>query len=162
MNEIYEEGSARSRQKLVAALDTAGREHSNVAVLYHAAVSARMGLSAVEEKALDLLQREGPLSAGRLAELTGLAPPSVTGLINRLERKGFARRVPDTQDKRRIAVEIAPDATERFEPLFAPFGAEMAKLYAGYDDDQLAVILDFLDRSAHIQREAMRALTTQD
>lgn len=146
----------------MAALDAAGRAHSNAAVLYHAAISARLGLSAVEEKTLDLLQREGPLSAGRLAELTGLAPPSVTGLINRLESKGFAHRVRDTQDKRRITVEITPGTTERFEPLFAPFGAEMANLYATYDDAQLAVILDFLDRSAHIQHEAMRALTAQD
>lgn len=153
---------ARSRRELIAALEVAGRAHSNAAVLYHAAVSARMGLSPVEEKTLDLLQREGPLSAGKLAELTGLAPPSVTGLINRLESKGFARRARDSQDKRRVTVEIDPATIERFEPVFAPFGARLAELYAEYDDARLAVILDFLDRSARIQREAMHALTAQD
>ncbi|MFE7215384.1 MarR family winged helix-turn-helix transcriptional regulator [Streptomyces sp. NPDC001698] len=136
--------------------------HSNAAVMYHAAISARMGLSAVEEKTLDLLQRSGALSAGELGELTGLTPASVTGLIDRLERKGFARRAKDPQDRRRVNVEIDPATNARFAPLFASFAAQLADLYAEYSDAELAVILDFLHRSAQIQREATRALTEQE
>jgi DNA-binding MarR family transcriptional regulator len=148
-----------SREELLAQLEEAGRAHSNAAVMYHAAISARMGLSAVEEKTLDLLQRAGGLSAGELAELTGLAPASVTGLINRLEQKGFARRVKDPRDGRRVNVEIADGAEEGFLPLFAPFAARMAGLYATYSEAELAVILDFLRRSARTQQEATHALT---
>ncbi|MGY1581247.1 MarR family winged helix-turn-helix transcriptional regulator [Streptomyces sp. MN13] len=148
-----------SREELLAELGEAGRVHSNAAVMYHAAISDRMDLSAVEEKTLDLLQRSGALSAGRLAELTGLAPASVSGLIDRLEHKGFARRVRDPQDGRRVNVEIDPGAEARFTPLFAPFAARMAELYAEYSDAELTVILDFLHRSARIQREATHALT---
>jgi DNA-binding MarR family transcriptional regulator len=151
-----------SREELLAELGEAGRVHSNAAVMYHAAISDRMDLSAVEEKTLDLLQRSGALSAGRLAELTGLAPASVSGLIDRLEHKGFARRVKDPQDGRRVNVEIDPGAEARFTPLFAPFAARMAELYAEYSDAELTVILDFLHRSAHIQREATRALTGEE
>ncbi|MFF7366957.1 MarR family winged helix-turn-helix transcriptional regulator [Streptomyces tricolor] len=136
--------------------------HSNAAVMYHAAISARMGLSPVEEKTLDLLQRSGALSAGELGEVTGLAPASVSGLIDRLERKGFARRVKDPQDRRRVNVEIDPGVETRFTPLFAPFAARMADLYAEYSDTELTVILDFLHRSAGIQREATRALAEQE
>lgn len=148
-----------SRDELLAGLREAGRAHSNAAVMYHAAVSARMDLSPVEEKTLDLLQRSGALSAGELGELTGLAPASVTGLVDRLERKGFARRVRDPQDGRRVNVEADPGIEGRFAPLFAPFAAELDGLYARYSDTELAVILDFLHRSADIQREATRALT---
>ncbi|MFJ8082144.1 MarR family winged helix-turn-helix transcriptional regulator [Streptomyces sp. NPDC096205] len=151
-----------SREELLAGLQEAGRVHSNAAVMYHAAISARMELSPVEEKTLDLLQRSGALSAGELGELTGLAPASVTGLIDRLERKGFARRVRDPQDGRRVNVEADPQAEARFAPLFAPFAAELAGLYAEYSDAELAVVLDFLRRSARIQREATRALTGQE
>ncbi|MEV0170332.1 MarR family transcriptional regulator [Streptomyces sp. NPDC050803] len=147
-----------SRAELLAELGEAGRVHSNAAVMYHAAISARMDLSAVEEKTLDLLQRSGALSAGELAELTGLAPASVSGLIDRLERKGFARRVRDSRDGRRVNVEIDPDAETRFAPLFAPFAAQLADLYAQYSEAELAVILDFLHRSARIQREATHTL----
>lgn len=150
---------APSREELLAALREAGRTHSNAAVMYHAAVSERVGLSAVEEKTLDLLQRSGALSAGELGELTGLAPASVTGLVNRLERKGFARRVKDAQDGRRVNVEVVPGVETRFEPLFAPFADRLSELYADYSDTELSVILDFLHRSARIQQEATRALT---
>ncbi|MFD7630192.1 MarR family winged helix-turn-helix transcriptional regulator [Streptomyces sp. NPDC059851] len=151
-----------SREELLTRLGEAGRAHSNAAVMYHAAISARMGLSPVEEKTLDLLQRSGALSAGDLGELTGLAPASVTGLIDRLERKGFARRVRSRQDGRRVNVETVPGIEERFEPLFAAFAAQLADLYAQYSDTELAVILDFLHRSAQTQREATRALTEQE
>ncbi|GCB46165.1 MarR family winged helix-turn-helix transcriptional regulator [Streptomyces sp. NL15-2K] len=151
-----------SREELLAELGEAGRVHSNAAVMYHAAISARMGLSAVEEKTLDLLQRSGALSAGELGELTGLAPASVSGLIDRLERKGFARRVKDPKDRRRVNVEIDPATNARFAPLFAPFAAQLADLYAEHSDAELALILDFLHRSAQIQREATRALTEQE
>ncbi|MFD8822058.1 MarR family winged helix-turn-helix transcriptional regulator [Streptomyces sp. NPDC059605] len=150
-----------SREELLARLGEAGRVHSNAAVMYHAAISTRMGLSSVEEKTLDLLQRSGALSAGELGEFTGLAPASVTGLVDRLERKGFARRVKDPQDGRRVNVEIDPGIEARFAPLFTPFAAHLAELYAEYSDAELAVILGFLDRSAHIQREATRALGEQ-
>ncbi|MFI8826171.1 MarR family winged helix-turn-helix transcriptional regulator [Streptomyces sp. NPDC053431] len=149
----------RSRGELLVELGEAGRDHSNAAVMYHAAISARMGLSPVEEKTLDLLQRSGALSAGELGERTGLAPASVSGLVDRLERKGFARRVKDPQDRRRTNVEIDPSIEGRLAPLFAPFAAKLADLYADYSDADLAVILDFLHRSAGIQREATRALT---
>lgn len=151
-----------SREQLLAELRDAGRVHSNAAVMYHTAISARMGLSPVEEKTLDLLQRSGALSAGELAELTGLAPASVSGLIDRLERKGFARRVKDPQDRRRVNVESDPGIETRFAPLFAPFSARLADLYAEYTDAELAAIHDFLHRSARIQREATRAITEQE
>lgn len=151
-----------SREELLTELGEAGRAHSNAAVMYHAAISARMGLSPVEEKTLDLLQRSGSLSAGDLRELTGLAPASVTGLIDRLERKGFARRVRNPQDGRRVHVETVPGVEQRFEPLFAAFAARLADLYTEYTDAELAVILDFLHRSARIQREATHALTDEE
>ncbi|MEU6663147.1 MarR family transcriptional regulator [Streptomyces sp. NPDC046821] len=152
----------QSREELLAELGEEGRVHSNAAVMYHAAISTRMGLTPVEEKTLDLLQRSGTLSAGDLAELAGLAPASVSGLIDRLERKGFARRVKDSHDRRRVNVEIAPGTNARFAPLFAPFAAELADLHARYSDTELGVILDFLRRSAEIQREATRALTEEE
>jgi DNA-binding MarR family transcriptional regulator len=104
------------RSELVAQLDQAGRAMSTVAVLFHTAVSEKCGLSVSEEKALDLLQRFGPMTAGELSEKSGLAKASVTGLIDRLERKGFARRAADESDGRRERVEVAPHALAKFGP----------------------------------------------
>ena len=70
-----------------------GVEHGGRAVPRHA-LAELSGLSPTEWKALDLIQRLGPMTAGVLARESGLAPASVTGLISRLERKGFAGGCP--------------------------------------------------------------------
>ncbi|MER5422690.1 MarR family winged helix-turn-helix transcriptional regulator [Streptosporangium roseum] len=147
-----------SRERLLAALVEAGREHSNTAVMFHTAVSARMGLGMTEEKTLDLLQRLGPLAAGEIAEHSGLAPASVSGLIDRLERKGFVRRIRDTEDRRRVIVEIRYDSIAGFGALFEDLVRGLEGLYATYTDEQLELILDFLRRSAEVQRAATAGL----
>lgn len=97
-----------------------GREGSTLAVLRHARIAEQMGLSGTDHKALDLASRaEGPLTAGRIAQLTGLSTGAVTGVIDRLERAGFVRRVRDTQDRRKVLVEILPMDEEKYAPLFA-------------------------------------------
>src|SRR5688500_9030262 len=94
------------RKKLLDALSDAGRANSNAAVMYHTAMGERMGLGMSEEKTLDLLQRLGPLTAGEIAQHTGLAPASVSGLIDRLEAKWLVRRVRHPKDRRRVIVEV--------------------------------------------------------
>lgn len=146
------------RAELLTALGEAGRVQSNATVMYHSAISARMELGMTEEKALDLLERLGPLTAGDIARHAGLAPASVSGLIDRLERKGFVRRVRDQGDRRRVIVEIDPTRVAAFGALFADLVRGLEEMYAAYSDDELAVILDFLRRAAAVQRNATARL----
>jgi DNA-binding MarR family transcriptional regulator len=96
-----------------------GRETSTLTVLRHARIAEKMGLSGTDHKALDLVrQADGPMTAGRIAELTALSTGAVTGVIDRLEKAGFVRRVRDPQDRRKVFVEVAPIDEERFLPLF--------------------------------------------
>lgn len=150
--------AAQVRSELVHALDQAGRAWSTAAVLFHGALAARQGLTASETKALDLLVRFGPLTAGALGERAGLAPASVTGLVDRLERKGFARRVRDPADGRRVLVEADTAALAAFAPDFVDFMREMHALYAGYTVDQLTTILHFITEATRRQAEATTRL----
>ena len=103
----------------LARFGSLGREGSTLTVLRHARIAEKMGLSGTDHKALDLVrQAEGALTAGRIAELTGLSTGAVTGVIDRLEKAGFVRRVRDRQDRRKVLVEIVPIDEERFAPLF--------------------------------------------
>lgn len=142
------------RDDLLAALGTIGREHSNAEVMFHNTVSERIGISAVEEKTLDLLERDGPLTAGELASRTGLAPASVTGLIDRLVRKGFVRRVAHTEDRRRVNVEINRARVDGLAELFSDIAARFGTLYDGYSDEELELILDYVRKATAILREA--------
>ena len=148
------------RAELLEQLALAGRASSAATVMFHTAVAARQGLSASEEKALDLLERSGPLTAGELARRSGLAPASVTALINRLEAKGFARRVPNPGDGRSVLVEVDSERVyATVAPLFADWVGSLYELYAGYTDEQLEVILHFLTEAARRQQEATARLT---
>lgn len=96
-----------------------GRETSTLTVLRHARIAELMGLSATDHKVLELAgQASGPLTAGRIAELTGLSTGAVTGVMDRLEKAGLARRVRDTADRRKVLIEVVPGAMERHAPLF--------------------------------------------
>lgn len=149
---------ANHRSELLRELDEAGRAWSTAAVLFHGALAARQGLTASETKALDLLVRFGPLTAGALGERSGLAPASVTGLVDRLERKGFARRVRDPGDGRRVLVEADLAALAGFAPDFVDFTREMHALYADYTAEQLTTILHFIREATRRQAEATTRL----
>src|SRR5262245_60397594 len=122
------------RADLLQQLQRAGREQSAATVMFHTALAAHQALSPTEEEALDLLDRFGPLSAGQLAQHSGLAPASVTGLVNRLERKGFARRIPHPVDKRSVLIEVNRERLAALGPLFDDWWRSLIELFSGYSD----------------------------
>lgn len=151
-----EEGTRRAA--LVAALEAAGREHSNAVVMFHTAIAEHLGLNATDHKTLDLLERHGPLSPGKLAQLTGLAPASVTGILDRLEARGFVRRRRDPEDRRRQVVEMLGQRAPEVERLFAGLVADLERVCADYSADELEVILDWTRRITQVQRDAAARL----
>src|SRR3979490_3402685 len=72
------------------------------------AVADAIGLNRTDMRCLDVLSREGPVTAGRLAEATGLTSGAMTTALDRLERAGYARRTRDATDRRRVLVEATP------------------------------------------------------
>ena len=120
------------------------REHNAAAVGFHGAVAARLGLNVTDLKALDILERTGPRSAGDLATETGLAAASVTALIDRLARKRFVRRHRDPRDRRRVIVELAPFLREQFAVEFEPLRRAALARIGQYNEAELRVILSFL------------------
>ncbi|MET9623181.1 MULTISPECIES: MarR family transcriptional regulator [unclassified Streptomyces] len=153
-----DEGSRRA--EVIAALTAAGRDSSAASVAFHTAVAARQDLGATETKTLDLLERHGALTAKELAEHSGLAPASVTGLVDRLERKGFVRRVKHPTDKRRVLVEPRPEKLAEIAPLFDDWAREVHELYEEFSTEELLVITRFLTGSTTRQRDATRRLTS--
>ena len=140
------------RRELADQLFLAGREHSAATVMFHASLAGRHGLAATDTKTLDTLLRLGPLTAGELAQHTGLATASVTALIDRLERKGMVRRARDPQDRRRVIVEPVRKQSAADDALFTSIRRSYEGLLNRYTDQQLETILDFLRQSAATTR----------
>jgi DNA-binding MarR family transcriptional regulator len=152
---MLEKSAHTAKQEILEALVRAGRENSDATVLFHAIVAEQLGLNSTDYKVMSILERLGALSAGEIARYSGLATASVTDLIDRLEKKGFVRRVPDPNDRRRIRVEPVVDRVTAARKFFASAERSLARLYERYPDQDLAVIADFLSRNA----ERLRAET---
>lgn len=142
-----------TRAQILKDLTLVGREHSDATVIFHAAVASLLDLHPTDYKALGLVERLGPLSAGDLAKRSGLATASVTSLLDRLESRGFVRRIRDPEDRRRVLVEPVRDRLSAGRALFASSIRSLGRLYEGYSDAELAVIADFLARNGARLRE---------
>jgi DNA-binding MarR family transcriptional regulator len=147
-----------ARAQILKELAVVGREHSDATVIFHAAVASLLDLHPTDYKALGLVERLGPLSAGDLAKHSGLATASVTSLLDRLEARGFVRRVRDGEDRRRVLVEPVRERLTAGRALFASPVRSLGQLYEGYSDTELAVIADFLARNAARLRDETAAL----
>ena len=134
-----------------------GRELSTAVVMFHEAVGAHLGVSAGDQRALALIGSHGPMAAGELAERTGLTPGAVTGMIDRLERAGLARRETDPADRRRVLVQATGSPWQVFDEL----AAAMRALTDRYDDAEQRVIADWVTRTIEILNEQTRRLTAR-
>jgi DNA-binding MarR family transcriptional regulator len=141
-------GRRVTRTDALERLAQVGREHSDATVLFHATIAALLDLHPTDYKVLGILERVGPMSAGEIARASGLATASVTDLVDRLERKGFARRTRDANDRRRVVVEATAGRADAASLLFASTRRSLAELYDRYSVGELMVIADFLDRNA--------------
>jgi len=116
-------------------------ELSAVTVMIHSRIAERVGLSATDHKCLDLAVRaECPLTAGQIAEMSGLSTGAITGVIDRLERAGFVRRVRDPHDRRKVLVEVSPASLSRYGDAFERVSVAAERVMSRYTPDELRVI----------------------
>lgn len=154
--------SSTSRAELVRRLVTTVRRQVAWTVLHNQALADRLGMGLTDLHCVNLLDLEGPMTAGRLAELMGLTTGAVTGVLDRLERAGMVRREADPSDRRRVVARLVPEGMERVSAAYAAVGAETHALYSSYAEEQLALLVDYTRRSMEITRRlttGMRAPT---
>jgi DNA-binding MarR family transcriptional regulator len=97
------------------------------------------------------------MTAGRLAERAQLSPGAMTALLDRLEKRGFARRTRDTKDRRRVLIEVTPELRQMAAQLYGT-PDEGAHALAAYTNEQLEFLVGFLRGNVAYQEERMRRL----
>jgi DNA-binding MarR family transcriptional regulator len=146
------------RQQLDVLMDELQR-NSDSAVLFNQAVSARAGIHPTDLKVLSLLSRQGALSPGRIAELTGLTTGAVTFMIDRLEKAGYARRVRHPKDRRSVLIELNLESIESdILKRFAQMEQAVKGVVKHYSDAELAVILDFMKTMNEVTEQVITQL----
>ncbi len=142
-----------SRSALVAELLETLRRANALTVSLTQAAAAQLGINTTDLHCMNLLGQGDPKTAGELARLTGLTTASITGVIDRLEKAGYARRRPDPSDRRRVVVELVMDrAAPAVAPVFTPLVRAMRQTLDDYSEEQLQLIADFLERAEAVFR----------
>lgn len=135
------------------------RLHAHGASFFRAA-AARTGMTLTDLQVIDILDNADPLTAGQLADLTGLTTGAITGMLNRLEEAGLVRRERDPNDGRRILVRLVPDkdAMREIHSIFDSAGKAWKDMAARYDDEQIAFLLESLRQGNTLSQQEIIAL----
>ena len=152
--------AARRRRRTTTAIKESLRELSNQLSLLNHHVGAQVELRDVDLDCLELINRHGPLNPSVLARRAGLHPATLTGILDRLERGGWIARDRDPHDRRAVVVRVRRDRGRELFRLYAGMNASMDRICAGYSDDQLELLADFLRRTTDAGRDATDELAT--
>jgi DNA-binding MarR family transcriptional regulator len=84
------------------------------------------------------------VTAGRLAELTGLTTGAITGVVDRLEKAGLVRRERDEEDRRKVFIAIVPENVAKVGRFYEHLQRGMLELWETYSDAELKLMLRFM------------------
>ena len=143
---------------LLQELENVMRRASAHGTMFAQAVASRAGISSSDMDCLDFLNLEGRMTAGRLAELTGLTTGAITGVVDRLEKAGFVRRERDESDRRKVFVAPVPGRMAEIERLYRFMKQAMQKQAARYTDDELKLLVRYATDSSQSILEATTQL----
>lgn len=150
-----DEASKRLRSEFLRAIRSGGAAMQ----LLSAASAERIGINVTDLYCLNTLTLGGRMTAGDLARETGLTTASITGVLDRLEEAGFVHRERDAQDRRRVIIRIdAVRGLRDVAPVFAPLITAWRAIAAQYTDDELRLILGFLNQLEQIMRNRLSEL----
>lgn len=157
-----DEDAGRRRRRLANDAKLRLRElRMELAALNHH-VGTRIALKDSDLDTLDVITRYGPLTPTVLARRMGVHVATLTGILNRLEAGGWITRQRDPADRRAVVVASVPD---RLREVFAWYGGmnvALDDILGDYSDGELAVIVDFLQRTTRAGRAATEELAGED
>lgn len=117
------------------------------------AAAVAFGVNRTDLRIIGALHRDGPLTAGRIAEASGLSPAATTTAIQRLVTAGHATRDVDAFDRRRVVVSLVASAAQLLETIYGPVAEAGMKVLDRYETADLALLGDFLRRGEAVQRD---------
>jgi DNA-binding MarR family transcriptional regulator len=108
------------------------------------ATASRLGINQTDLICLDLLVRQGPLSAGQVAAALGLTTAAISAMASRLEAGGYAARQMDPNDRRRVLIHASPSGAHQAFSLFDDLYNAAAEMFSRYEQRDLQMLLDLL------------------
>jgi len=146
------------REELIARLQVLGELESTDTAMFHQAAAASYGLGITDMKALQIVLREGPQSAGTLAGRLQLTTGAVTSVLDRLERKSLIVRSPHPTDRRKIIVTANPDALSDRDNVYRSIGDAYAAMQRRFTTSELETLVRYYEASIEVLRKEIARL----
>jgi DNA-binding MarR family transcriptional regulator len=136
--------------------------YAYTSIQMHEAIARKAGLSGTDHKYLGFLIEKGQMTAGELANLTGLTTGAVTGLIDRFEKKNLVKRQFAKDDRRKVIIE--PNTKKimtLFVPLYKEYRAKSEKLIASFSGKESKVIETYFSKAIEIMNATTHKLNNK-
>lgn len=146
------------KERLLAELEQEVRAGQTATDIVDQAAADLMGVHRTDVRCLDILDRLGTISAGRLAEESGLTTGAVTAMIDRLEAAGYVRRVRDEEDRRRVLVDLTKRARKSGRALYEPLALRFAEFSRRLTIEQIELLLEFARLGREMNEEMAASL----
>jgi DNA-binding MarR family transcriptional regulator len=155
-----------TREELIAGLVGEWNRLGAELVLLSQSVADRLKINVTDLQCLVVVMSAGPMTAGQLAEATGLTTGAITGVVDRLEKAGLVQREDHPADRRRVVIRALPgDVLAAGDPAvsaaFARLATAATEQYEGYSDRELQLVVDALARAHPILLEQVSQLRQQ-
>ncbi len=130
---------------------------STQTVFLHQAIAQSVGLNATDTKCVDLILRAGDaaVTAGWLAEATGLTTGAITHVLDRLEQRQFIERVRDPRDRRKILIRVRQQSLEPLIPKYEAVGRAYMTVLEEFTTEELELICNYLERVSAVSQDEL-------
>jgi DNA-binding MarR family transcriptional regulator len=135
--------SRESKKELSEELLRLAREEEAATDAFDEVASHKLGINRTDMRCLNIIDNQPSITAGGLAEMSGLTTAAVTAVLDRLERVGYARRVRDEKDRRQVFVETTPLLHERGEKIWGPLAEDAAKEFDRMSVEDLKRVTEY-------------------
>jgi len=135
------------------------QQFAYTSIQMHEAIGRKTGMSGTDHKYLGFLLQQGAMTAGQLANITGLTTGAITSLIDRFEKKNLVKRQPDPHDRRKVI--IVPN-TEKIRtlliPLYEDFQSNTEKLFSTFSPEELKTLEKYFLNALEIMRSQIEMI----
>ena len=118
------------------------------------------GLSMARTKVLMHLKEHGPTRQSVLATEFGMAPHSITDIVDALERQGLAQRRPDATDRRAKLVAITGAGQACLSVAYATRERLLTQIFGALSETDRATLIRLLGSLDEAAQQVIDASTT--
>ena len=106
-------------------------------------------------KAMAAFHENRQYSMGELCKIANVKMPSMTEVVDRLEKEGFVERIRDTEDRRVVRVQLTKDGKKAHDNILKTREQELANIFGCLDEkERLRFLKALRTASSTMQRVA--------